>query len=108
MIEHDRISITADAMTLPEFVEASIEGLEAGSHVTAADVMLPAGAELAADAGARGRRRVARAERRAARGRGCGEVVAAAPEAVEEAEAAEGETADAEPPRPSRSRADLT
>jgi large subunit ribosomal protein L25 len=47
--EHDRIAITADALSLPEFLEASIDGLEAGSHVTAADVALPAGAELAAD-----------------------------------------------------------
>jgi large subunit ribosomal protein L25 len=47
--EHDRISITADALSLPEFLEASIEGLEPGSHVTAADVVLPAGADLAAD-----------------------------------------------------------
>jgi len=47
--EHDRISITADALSLPEFLEASIEGLEAGSHVTASDVVLPAGADLAAD-----------------------------------------------------------
>ena len=47
--EHDRISITADALSLPEFLEASIEGLEAGAHVTAGDVVLPAGADLAAD-----------------------------------------------------------
>ena len=47
--EHDRISITADALSLPEFLEASIEGLDAGSHVTAADVVLPAGADLAAE-----------------------------------------------------------
>ena len=49
VLEHDRISITADALSLPEFLEASIEGLEAGSHVTARDVVLPAGADLAAD-----------------------------------------------------------
>jgi large subunit ribosomal protein L25 len=49
MHEHDRISITADALSLPEFLEASIEGLEAGSRVTAGDVPLPAGADLAAD-----------------------------------------------------------
>jgi large subunit ribosomal protein L25 len=47
--EHDRISITADALSLPEFLEASIEGLEAGAHVTAGDVVLPAGADLSAD-----------------------------------------------------------
>jgi large subunit ribosomal protein L25 len=33
--EHDRISVSADALRLPEHLEASIEGLEAGAHVTA-------------------------------------------------------------------------
>ena len=47
--EHDRVAITADALSLPEFLEASIEGLDAGSRVIAADVVLPAGADLAAD-----------------------------------------------------------
>jgi large subunit ribosomal protein L25 len=48
--EHDRISITADALALPDHLEASIEGLEAGSRVTAGDITLPEGTELAADA----------------------------------------------------------
>jgi large subunit ribosomal protein L25 len=48
--EHDRLSVSADALQLPEFLEVSIEGLEAGSQVTAADVRLPAGTELAAEA----------------------------------------------------------
>ncbi|BCJ72265.1 50S ribosomal protein L25 [Catellatospora sp. IY07-71] len=50
MTEHDKIAISAEALHLPEFVEASIEGLEAGSHVTAGDVKLPRGAQLVADA----------------------------------------------------------
>jgi large subunit ribosomal protein L25 len=49
MTEISKLSITADALNLPENLEASIEGLEAGSHVTAADVKLPEGAELVAD-----------------------------------------------------------
>jgi large subunit ribosomal protein L25 len=48
--EHDRLSITADALHLPDHLDASIEGLEGGSHVTAGDVKLPSGVELAADA----------------------------------------------------------
>jgi large subunit ribosomal protein L25 len=48
--EHDRLSVNADALQLPEFLEVSIEGLEAGSQVTAGDVRLPAGVELAAEA----------------------------------------------------------
>lgn len=44
--ELDRISVTADATNLPDQLEVSIEGLDVGSHVTAADVPLPDGAEL--------------------------------------------------------------
>ncbi len=47
--EQQTISIIADATKLPEHIEASIEGLEAGSHVTAGELKLPAGVELAAD-----------------------------------------------------------
>jgi len=49
MHEQQTLSITAEALHLPESVEASIEGLEAGSRVTAADIRLPQGSELAAD-----------------------------------------------------------
>lgn len=47
--EQSTISITAEALHLPEHVEASIDGLDVGSHVTAADVKLPKGATLAGD-----------------------------------------------------------
>ena len=50
MHEQQTLSVVADATRLPEHVEASIEGLTAGSHVTAADVKLPDGTELAAEA----------------------------------------------------------
>jgi large subunit ribosomal protein L25 len=43
------LSIIAEALHLPDSVEVSIEGLEAGSQITAADVTLPKGSELAAD-----------------------------------------------------------
>jgi large subunit ribosomal protein L25 len=51
LVNHDQqtISINADATQLPDHIEASIEGLEAGSHVTAGDLRLPEGVELAAD-----------------------------------------------------------
>ncbi|MFG2037478.1 50S ribosomal protein L25/general stress protein Ctc [Dactylosporangium sp. NPDC048998] len=49
MHESTTLAVLADATRLPDHLEASIEGLEAGSHVTAADVKLPAGVELAAD-----------------------------------------------------------
>ena len=49
MHEHQTLSITADATRLPEHLEASIEGLEPGSHVTAGQIGLPEGVELAAD-----------------------------------------------------------
>jgi large subunit ribosomal protein L25 len=48
--EHDRISITAEALHLPDHVQVSIEGATPGTRVTAADVILPPGAQLAADA----------------------------------------------------------
>jgi large subunit ribosomal protein L25 len=47
--EHGRIAISADATRLPDHLEASIEGLDIGERVTAAQVPLPPGAELAAD-----------------------------------------------------------
>jgi large subunit ribosomal protein L25 len=47
--EQQTLSINADATKLPDHIEASIEGLEAGSHVTAGDLVLPDGVELAAD-----------------------------------------------------------
>ena len=50
MTEHDRIAIIAEALHLPESLEASIEGLDAGSRVTAGDIKLPRGIELAGEA----------------------------------------------------------
>lgn len=50
LVEHDRIAITAEALHLPEFVEASIDGLDSGERVTAGQVRLPEGASLATDA----------------------------------------------------------
>lgn len=47
--EHDRLSIMAEALHLPDRVEVSIHGLNVGDRVTAADVKLPEGSELASD-----------------------------------------------------------
>ncbi|MCW2642991.1 MAG: ribosomal protein [Dactylosporangium sp.] len=47
--EHATLSVLADATRLPDHLEVSIDGLEAGTRVTAADVTLPTGVELAAD-----------------------------------------------------------
>ena len=49
MLEHDRLAVLADATRLPENLEASVEGLEAGTRVTAGEIKLPEGVELAAD-----------------------------------------------------------
>ncbi|WP_213452959.1 50S ribosomal protein L25/general stress protein Ctc [Rhizomonospora bruguierae] len=49
MHELDRMSVTAEALHLPENLEASVEGLEAGSQVTAAQLKLPSGVELVSD-----------------------------------------------------------
>jgi large subunit ribosomal protein L25 len=50
MLESATLSVSAEATHLPEQLETSIEGLEAGSQITAGDVELPKGAELVADA----------------------------------------------------------
>ncbi len=47
--ESTTLSIIAEALHLPDSFEVSIEGLEAGAQVTAADVPLPTGSELAVD-----------------------------------------------------------
>ncbi|MEH1100429.1 50S ribosomal protein L25/general stress protein Ctc [Micromonospora sp. CPCC 205561] len=48
--DHDTLTVTADATKVPDHLEASIEGMQAGTQVTAGDVELPAGVELVADA----------------------------------------------------------
>ncbi|PFG37498.1 large subunit ribosomal protein L25 [Flavimobilis soli] len=48
--ERQTLEISADATDLPESLEVDITGLEAGAVVRAADVKLPAGAELLTDA----------------------------------------------------------
>ena len=47
--ESNTLAVTAEAMHLPSSFEVSIEGLEAGARVTAGDVPLPAGSELAVE-----------------------------------------------------------
>jgi large subunit ribosomal protein L25 len=47
--EHNTLTILADATRLPDHLDLSIEGLAAGTRVTAADVSLPEGVELAAE-----------------------------------------------------------
>jgi large subunit ribosomal protein L25 len=49
MHEHQTLAIQADATRLPDHLDASIDGLGAGDRVTAADVKLPSGAELAVE-----------------------------------------------------------
>ena len=44
------LTIEADATSLPDHVEVSIDGLKVGDHVSAKDVTLPAGTTLAQDA----------------------------------------------------------
>ncbi|MCD2499494.1 MULTISPECIES: 50S ribosomal protein L25/general stress protein Ctc [Microbacterium] len=43
------IALEVEATHIPEHVEVSVEGLEDGTHITAADLKLPKGASLAAD-----------------------------------------------------------
>ncbi|MCK0118387.1 large subunit ribosomal protein L25 [Isoptericola sp. CG 20/1183] len=50
LVEEQTLSVEADATNIPEYVEVSIEGREAGDHIVAGDVQLPAGVELLTDA----------------------------------------------------------
>jgi len=43
------ISLEVEATHIPEHVEVSVEGLEEGAHITAADLTLPKGASLVAE-----------------------------------------------------------
>ncbi|WBB77562.1 50S ribosomal protein L25/general stress protein Ctc [Micromonospora sp. WMMD882] len=95
--EHDTLSVTADATKVPDHLEVSVEGMEAGNQVTAADVELPAGVELAADpelpvAAVTAAPTAAQLEATLPEV----ETAAAEEEAVEAAEAPEGEEAPAE------------
>jgi large subunit ribosomal protein L25 len=48
-LDANTISLEADATQLPESIEVDVEGLEDGTHITAADLKLPAGSVLIAD-----------------------------------------------------------
>ena len=48
--EHTTVQVEAEATHLPSEIEVSVEGLDAGSHITAADLTLPAGATLVTNA----------------------------------------------------------
>ncbi len=50
VVETQTLSLEADATKLPSSVEVSIEGLAAGTSVTAGDVVLPEGSTLMSDA----------------------------------------------------------
>lgn len=45
------IAVLASALSIPEQIEVSVEGLEAGSQILAEQLTLPEGVELEADAG---------------------------------------------------------
>jgi len=48
-LENTHLAVEAEATHIPEHVEVSVEGLEDGAHITAADVKLPQGVTLDAD-----------------------------------------------------------
>ncbi len=49
-LEHTTLTVEAEAIHVPESLEVSIAGLEAGENVTAGAITLPEGTTLAADA----------------------------------------------------------
>ncbi len=48
-VEHATISVEAEATHIPEAIEVSVEGAEAGTQIHAGQIPLPAGATLAGD-----------------------------------------------------------
>ncbi|WP_435736866.1 50S ribosomal protein L25/general stress protein Ctc [Cellulosimicrobium sp. PMB13] len=50
LVDLQTLAVEAEATHLPESIEVSIEGLEAGSQILAGDVPLPTGTTLTADA----------------------------------------------------------
>jgi large subunit ribosomal protein L25 len=48
-VENATVSVEAEATHLPDFVEVSVEGLEAGSQIHAKDLTLPSGSTLHGD-----------------------------------------------------------
>lgn len=47
--EHTTVQVEAEATHLPTEIEVSVEGLDAGAHITAGDLSLPSGATLVTD-----------------------------------------------------------
>ncbi|MBV9822425.1 MAG: 50S ribosomal protein L25/general stress protein Ctc, partial [Actinobacteria bacterium] len=48
--EHTTVQVEAEATHLPTEIEVSVDGLDVGAHVTAADLRLPSGVTLVTDA----------------------------------------------------------
>jgi large subunit ribosomal protein L25 len=48
-LEHAELSVEAEATHVPESIEVSVEGVEAGTIITAAEITLPQGVTLVAD-----------------------------------------------------------
>lgn len=49
IIDLQQLLVEAEATNIPDFIEVSVEGLEAGTNIFAADVPLPEGSTLAGD-----------------------------------------------------------
>ncbi|WP_277209464.1 50S ribosomal protein L25/general stress protein Ctc [Isoptericola croceus] len=49
LVEEQTLSVEADATNIPESIEVSIEGKQAGENIVAGDVELPEGVELLTD-----------------------------------------------------------
>ncbi|MFD6134238.1 50S ribosomal protein L25/general stress protein Ctc [Isoptericola sp. NPDC056618] len=89
-VEAQTLSVEAEATHLPESVDVSIEGLEAGQHVTAGEVELPKGATLLTDPEAAVVQIAEPRAEAAAEGEEAEEGEAAAEETTEAAESTEG------------------
>ncbi|GAA4719977.1 50S ribosomal protein L25/general stress protein Ctc [Isoptericola chiayiensis] len=49
LVDYQTLTVEVDATNIPEYAEVSIEGREAGDHISAGDIELPNGATLLTD-----------------------------------------------------------
>jgi large subunit ribosomal protein L25 len=92
-LEHNTVELAVEATHIPERIEVSVEGLEAGTQIHARDLALPEGAELVTDADTMVVNVTQAITAEALEAELAGDVTAEVPA---EDEAAEGETADAD------------
>jgi large subunit ribosomal protein L25 len=108
-VENNTVELAVEATQIPDRVEVSVEGAEAGTRIYASDLVLPEGAELITDAEILIVNITQAISEEALEAELAADVAANLPEEVleaAEAEAAEAQAADAEAPEAEAGQAD--